>query len=487
VLLSNDSTTLVYDLRDEKWSAVISNGSGGMGKNVHVEFGADEDEVLVWSDFAACVKVWCLKIGRAVEIRDPKYSGKDSRGWSYRPAARKVLALLCRASGVDVLLLLASRTYTLLSRVELATIDAANIKWSRDGRWIAVWDAASTGYNLYIYTADGHLYRTITREPSDEEWGLEGLGIKTVDWLPGSEKLAVGGWDRRVRILSTRTFAPLVFLDHTSVINVPSAPVYTEHTDNQGHRNYALTSQPATPPPAPLDKNETGLMKHGVGLMAFNADGSMCATRYDSAPSTVWIWDLCSLKTKAVLVQGAPVRSLMWHPSDATRLMVQTALDGPVVYVYTAAEQQQQQQAPGIFDLSAHISAPSSLAPRCTAQWLPTPQDKKPIFILAHQAAYIFVWPAGKDQILRFAKENGDEGEGESDDSLFDILTGRTPVPRLRDVDVDMEDEEEDGRGLEDTFREKRGRGLGASGAGSLGIGEGGGLGLDDSGLDEMF
>jgi WD40 repeat protein len=508
----------VYDLYDRKWSAVISNGSGGMGKNVHVEFGATEDEVLVWSDFAACVKVWCLKTGRAVEIRDPKFSGKEGRGWGYRPSGAsrqgrgQVLALLCRTSGTDILLLLSARTYTLLSRVELPTVDASNLKWSRDGRWLAIWDAASAGYTLHIYTADGHLYRTITREPSEDvdAWGIEGLGVKSVEWVPGNEKLAVGGWDRRVRILSTRTFAPVVFLDHTPSIHVPDAPVYTEHVDSQGNRSYTLTTQPTTPPKAPLEKNETALMKQGISLLAFNSDGTLCATRDDSTPSTVWIWDLGSLKPRTIVIQHAPIKSLQWHPYDPNRLLIHTMHDFPALYLYTAypvshssstsTKTQHHQQPPFILDLAPHITKPTSstLPTRWTSNWLSACKDKKPLFAMGHQAAYILVWPEGKDQILRFEREDDEDG---SDDSLYDILTGRTPVPRLRDADdMEMEDEEEgEGDGdtleaLDDTFRERRHGGAvrqdeeEAQESISIATGwDGGHGGLGESGLDEMF
>ncbi|KAF1914699.1 hypothetical protein BDU57DRAFT_501301 [Ampelomyces quisqualis] len=412
-----------------------------MGKNIHVEFGATEDEVLVWSDFAACVKAWCLNTGRAVEIRDPKFSGREGKGWGYRPSGTsrhgrgQVMALLCRTSGADVLLLLSARTYTLLSRVELPTTDAANLKWSRDGRWLAIWDAASAGYNLHVYTADGHLYRTITREPSDETdtWGIEGLGIKSVEWIPGNEKLAVGGWDRRVRILSTRTFAPVVFLDHTATIHVPSAPVYVEHVDGQGNKSYVLTPQPATPPKAPLEKNETALMKQGISLIAFNADGTLCATRDDSTPSTS--------------TSRSSVSSTTEHP-------------------------------PTILDLSTRIPKPAGTLPaRWTMSWISSSVDKKPVFTLGHQQGYVLVWPEGKDQILRFEHDEVEE----SDDSLYNILTGRTPIPMLRDAAMDVSEEANDDsvEALDDTFREKRGRGN-IEPSRSQGA-------LDESGLDEMF
>lgn len=88
--------------------------------------------------------------------------------------------------------------------------------------------------------------------------------------------------------------------------------------------------------------------------------------------------------------------------------------------------------------------------------------------------------------ILRFDTPDGSEA---SDDSLYDILTGRTPVPRLPDSDgPDMDDSllaeqqlvtEDEGyrMSFEDTFRgkmreegERRGK-----------------IELDESGLDEMF
>ena len=125
-----------------------------------------------------------------------------------------------------------------------------------------------------------------------------------------------------------------------------------------------------------------------------------------------------------------------------------------------------------------------------------TDPDKKPAIIAGHQQGYVLAWPDGKDQILRFDGQEGDE----SDDSLYDILTGRTPVPPLRhsgrdsrgsDRSASIEREEEYADDVEaqmeavralastdrldDTFRERReaksrGRSV-----------------LDESGLDEMF
>ena len=513
----------MYDLRDEKWNAVISNGSGGMGKVAHVEFGSCEDEVLVWSGFASKMAVWDLRTGRTVEVLDVKFEGR--RGAAYRPTAPgrgrggEVLAVLCRAAGQDILLILAPRTYRVLKKVELPTVDAQSLKWSTDGRWCAVWDSASSGYNLHIYTADGHLYRTITREPQSpedayNEWAVEGLGIKTVEWVPGGEYLAVGGWDRRVRILSTRTFAPIVFLDHTATICVPSAPVYTESVNAVGVRSYMLTPQPATPPKAQVEKNDTGLMKTGISILAFNIEGTMCATRDDSAPTTVWIWDLRSLKPKTIIIQHAPVKSLIWHPANPALLLIQSIQDAPTVYLYTMRTFSESLSwslrngevasgPPAILDLREKIKKPAgSLPPKYFTAWLPTPADKKPALTFGHIQGYTIVWPEGKDQILRF--ENPDADGEDSDDSLYEILTGRKPIPQLRDSigpsgsdDSGFQGVDVDGGGdgsmmqpgstgsFNDTFREKRNKVLESAGETEE---EGRGASVfDESGMDEMF
>ena len=461
ILVFDEDTTRVYDLRDEKWSAVIGNGSGGMGKNIHVEFGASEDEVLVFSDFAACVKIWCLKTGRAVEIRDPKYSGKEGKGWGYRPTSRQsVLALLCRTSGIDVLLLLAACTYEVLARTELPTTDAADIKWSRDGRWLAIWDAASAGYKLLVYTADGHLYRTLSCEPSPDvdTWGIQPLGIKSLHWLPGNARLAVSTYDSRVRILSTRTFAPVVYLDHAAEIAVPNCPVYTEHV-SRDIRTYNLTPQPVTPPPAPLEKRETSLMKHGISIISCTVDATLCATKSDDTPSTVWIWDLTTLTPKTVLVHFAPVRKLAWC---AKTLLIHTFLDAPVVYLYNTVS-----NTPEVLDLTRRFDALGAVTMKWTAEWV------RGGVLVACQHKYMLAWPEGKEQVV----QNEDDEEVDGEDSLFDILTGRTPVPVLpadEDGDRDGDEDEDTVTRLDDTFREKHSRSRETSG-------------LDDSGLDEMF
>jgi WD40 repeat protein len=170
-----------------------------MGKIINVEFGRTANEVLCFAEFGSRTTVWNVKSGRSVEIRDPKFSA--SRGYGFRPSTG-LFALLSRPGPQDVLTLHAPETYFVVKTVTLPSIDAQGIKWSPDGRWIAVWDTASVGFRVYIFTTDGNLYRVYQGDVGDD--GL-GLGVKSVEWSPKGDYLALGGHDRRVVLLSTRT------------------------------------------------------------------------------------------------------------------------------------------------------------------------------------------------------------------------------------------------------------------------------------------
>lgn len=113
-----------------------------------------------------------------------------------------MLALLSRPGPQDILTLHAPSSHAVIKTVQLQTADAQGLKWSPDGRWLAVWDAPSVGFKIHIFTADGHLYREWNGEVVE---GIVGLGVKSLEWSPRGDFLAIGGFDRRVTLLSTRT------------------------------------------------------------------------------------------------------------------------------------------------------------------------------------------------------------------------------------------------------------------------------------------
>lgn len=101
------------------------------------------------------------------------------------------------------------------------TIDAQGLCWSPDGRWLVIWESASQGHKILVYTADGHLYRTwngpipVCEEDADIEMGA---GIKLFEWSKNGALLAVGDYGKRVTLLATPSFTESMSIIHTSVV-----------------------------------------------------------------------------------------------------------------------------------------------------------------------------------------------------------------------------------------------------------------------------
>lgn len=194
ILLANDMTVLVMDTDDFQGQFMVNGGCGNL-KIAHVCFGYNADEIMLFSVSGIKVVIWSFVTNRALaEIRDPK---SPAACYNLRPRTGH-LAILTRASGHDTLLLLSPKSRELVESVNLTTVDAQGIKWSSDGRWLAIWDIPSMGFKVLIYTADGNLYKTYA---GGQDTDNIGLGVKTLKWSPDSNLLAIGDCNQRVVLL----------------------------------------------------------------------------------------------------------------------------------------------------------------------------------------------------------------------------------------------------------------------------------------------
>lgn len=204
ILVSDLKNIHVWDLLDSTWHAHIENTFEGTQSLASVDFGFFDNHVLAFFPFSSKLAIYDLSSGRTLEIKDPK--SPAPKGHSFRPTSGN-LALLarCGAPGsapVDVVLLLNAETLDVVTTVQVPGVDAQGVRWSRDGSFFAVWDTASNGMKVFIYFADGSLYRSYSGIPghTDEE-----LGLKSLDWSPANNYLAVGGFDDNVVLLGTKT------------------------------------------------------------------------------------------------------------------------------------------------------------------------------------------------------------------------------------------------------------------------------------------
>lgn len=202
ILCASDTHILIWQLHPLQLHGEIDNLESGA---TNVDFGGDENEVIAFHAWNTKLTVFGLDTGRSQVVKTPKSSHHNSYG--YRPRTRQ-LAILLKPDASDLLTIHEYRSYGLVNRAVLPTVDAQGLKWSHNGKWIAVWDAASMGTKVLVYTADGQLYRTYTG-PLDSDPVLD-LGVKGIEWSPVgyagvSELLAVGKTDGNVDILKTQT------------------------------------------------------------------------------------------------------------------------------------------------------------------------------------------------------------------------------------------------------------------------------------------
>ncbi|KAK4988550.1 hypothetical protein LTR50_003845 [Elasticomyces elasticus] len=459
ILLLSPQRILLFSVAEPDRRIKVDNGSAGFGILAWAEFvcveGQDEQVVVGW-EFGR-VKAWDLGTGRGVEIGEVKTVTKGRTYEVRKGDGVRALALLSRPAAHDVLTLHLPPLYT-PRLTTLPTTDAKSISWSSDGAWLAVVDTPLARPALHIYTADGNLFRTCNVAATSAMSGLDedddlGLSIKSIAWSPSTNFLAVGGFDSRITLLSTRTFAPVVVLEHTPAIDLTSitqGTVWQETVAASGARSYDPAPQPVSPPTSP-DKDSTDPSKLGVAEMRFNCDGSLAATRDESMPSTIWIWDLLSLSPRTVIIQHAAVKSLCWHPSQASLLLIQCHSDDAVIYLWDAKSE----QGPQICSLPLGNG-------RVSAKWLSTARDGKPVVLASTRTAWVLLYPAGRDLFpqpdpdeLRVRRPVQEVVPDVDEDSLLDALMGKTPLRGMQDP-MHSYGMGRTGEGLDDTFWGKK-------------------------------
>ncbi|EPS25174.1 hypothetical protein PDE_00105 [Penicillium oxalicum 114-2] len=317
LLTANDTRVTVWQLNPLQVFGEIEHlEPGALG----IDFGKDGREVLIFHAWNTKLTVHSLENGRSSVIKTPKSASQH--GFAYRPVTGH-FAILLKPDMSDLLTIHDPKSYELLGRTILPTVDAQGLKWSPDGKWLAVWDVASGGTKVLILTADGQLYRTYQGSSSDDD--PFDLGVKHIEWAPPggaegvSKYLAVGKVNGNIDILGTRTFSSSISLSHVFPAETDAPSFWRERfTSAMGDADYAETSSSSAANMSP----ESPSSLRGVAIMSFSSDGHHLATVDATRSNVVWIWFVDeSPQLVSVLVHEQPVRQLAWHPSTPQLLI----------------------------------------------------------------------------------------------------------------------------------------------------------------------
>lgn len=103
---------------------------------------------------------------------------------------------------------------------------------------------------------------------------------------------------------------------HESPLLQHGVIAYYEAIDEIGQSSYTIGEAPHEFEVARLDVNDVS-PKLGVGLVTWSPDTRYMATRCDAMPRVLWIWETLRLSLCSVIVQDAPILSVMWDPTQA--------------------------------------------------------------------------------------------------------------------------------------------------------------------------
>jgi len=139
------------------------------------------------------------------------------------------------------------------------------------------------------------------------------------------------------RVLNHVTWKLVAEHNHTHTVDSPSVIVYKEvevkppllRGESMPPGGFTVQSKYEVQPvpvqvPYVKPDPEKANPKIGVGQVAFSRDNRYLATKNDSMPNAVWLWEVSKLCLTAMLLQSSPVRAFQWDPKQP-RLAICTA------------------------------------------------------------------------------------------------------------------------------------------------------------------
>jgi WD40 repeat protein len=140
--------------------------------------------------------------------------------------------------------------------------------------------------------------------------------------------IAVGAYDKTVRIIYHITWRCLKTLQHNPTIDSGDVHVYFEEECTEDRRvtsKYGMRELPVrlTEMPAPQVSANPSI---GVSLCIWSHDSKYLATRSDGIPNVLWIWDMTLMELAVVLVQFNAITSAAWSP-ESTHIAFSTGTE----------------------------------------------------------------------------------------------------------------------------------------------------------------
>lgn len=217
----------------------------------------------------------------------------------------------------------ALESWEMLAHFQVKTEDLAIIKSSPDCTHFCVIDS-SMFCKVCVYSLDGRCLTEFSPYSN-------ALGIKSCQWSPAGQLLAIGAYDQKIRLLNHLTWSVIVDFEHTQNIDSKNVDIFVEveskpnfgkdfeiyldkfQNNHSSSSKYETKKVPYAVPirkPNPKEPDP----KIGISQMSFSSNSAHLASKNDNMPNTLWIWDVKKTRLSTVLTQLNEVKNFAWDP-----------------------------------------------------------------------------------------------------------------------------------------------------------------------------
>lgn len=185
----------------------------------------------------------------------------------------------------------------------------------KDDSGIMVWDS-DLQYKIYIYSITGQIQSSYSAYEN-------ALGIRTVSLSPNGQSISIGSYDSAVRLINHLTFTKQAEMKHTTQVDCDAQIYQEEEYTEPGYAALttrcnlyldALMDPPVKVPSLPPSVDRAKPLS-SVTLNAWSNDSRYIATRVESMPSALWIWEAGLGQLNVLLMHYHSVKHAAWNPN----------------------------------------------------------------------------------------------------------------------------------------------------------------------------
>jgi len=376
----------VRSISNPKWTCTINESQSGI---TNCLWTPDSRKIILFNDFNVRMSIWSLVDKSTIYINSPKFNNKCllfSENGNF-------MALAERNNGKDFIGIYFTGDFSLVSHFQVDTFDLEDLLWTKDSTSLIVIDTPLE-VKFMVYSPTGNLITT--QEPY-----LYGLGIETAKLCNNSHTLCLGLNDGTVRLYNCmNNFKEIIELNHNInvITNENLVTVFKEEEishSSGAKKNYTKYMECSFP--YKLNTNNKLKSLQGIGpisIIEWSLDSKFIATKYNSLPNDVFIWEVSTLKLHTIIIQLNPIKTMKWSPKENILLIV---TDNSKLYTFTLDNVY-------IIELVSDMNSPFNAS---NLQWA---SDGKS-FIVSDKKQMLIGHPSILEQNIPLNQNNEDEEE----------------------------------------------------------------------------